>query len=196
MTDAEVVAAQDWFQELLLATRDEKAERAAVLGIRLAGAVRDARRAVVLPALVAKAVALSLEPVPGERSPEEEAAARTADLEAFAKLLGVEYDPRGTIGIGRPCVGFKWGGSYVGYDGVDGAYPGDAVPDAYHKGDYLAVCAEDDNDAGYLKAAVQLARWVEALKRAGLTAVESRRPDPHSFAAVLGRVEWRLCRRP
>ncbi len=104
-------------------------------------------------------------------------------LQKFANDHGVVLDLDGEVGMGRPCVGFRHGNSYVDYNPITmgGNYddvPGfedrqiaeSAPPDAYHKHQCLAVLVETDRE----KAIEQLGDWVDAMNTIGVEMIDYR----------------------
>lgn len=71
--------------------------------------------------------------------------------EAFAKEFGLEYQPAGFCGFGRPCVGFALNHRWIEYDPIDwksedyapiidsGNVEAPEGVTAYHKSNYLCV---------------------------------------------------------
>jgi hypothetical protein len=115
-------------------------------------------------------------------------------LTIFAEKHGVLLETKGQIGMGRPCVGFLRGKSYVAYkplnmktyDVIDG-FDDDRVDppedvNSYHKGDYLAVLVDDDN---YDEALRQLGLWVDSLKAAGEVEIVSYNTGATGMQAML-----------
>lgn len=94
----------------------------------------------------------------------------------FAIKHKVIFIEKGTVGFGRPCVGFVRGNNYLEYNPCDEStheplwpenqalLPPDTTPNAYHKHDCIAVLVEDDNyDAGK----IELAEWARHIEAQG-----------------------------
>lgn len=93
--------------------------------------------------------------------------------ERFAIKHNVQFNDRGECGIGRACVGFSSGGSWVDHNprnrddrkpiekfAFEAAKPPPGVS-AYHKFDCLAVLGHGE------ESVIQLARWVQHMEAAG-----------------------------
>lgn len=105
-------------------------------------------------------------------------------LTRFAKEHGIVLITAGSVGFGRPCVGFMRGTGYVDHNpwrrgtyeqipemADDRLYPPrELVKDAYHKHDCLCVLARETEGSEtplYDEALRQLSVWVEYLERTG-----------------------------
>lgn len=95
-----------------------------------------------------------------------------ARLTAFAQERGAVLQPKGQVGIGRPCVGICADGKYIDHNPfrfpnyepiqelADTRLDAPEGVRAYHKHDCLAVLVEGDD---YETALRGLARWVDHL---------------------------------
>lgn len=85
-------------------------------------------------------------------------------VEEYAARVGLRVEWDGEIGFGRDCIGLldPEANQYVDYVAGTGPPAGD-VPDAYHKGDYIAVLGTGP------VAEAQLAAWVKHLDEAKAT---------------------------
>jgi len=123
-----------------------------------------------------------------------------ANLARFALEHGLTFEEAGEVGFGRPCVGFTRDGSYVAHNPMRAdtfepiteyadarLYPPEAVRDAYHKHDCLAVLAHNE----YAAAMVQLDTWVRHLESLGrVRVVEYETGATGLQAAFSGRTGW------
>jgi hypothetical protein len=104
-------------------------------------------------------------------------------LQKFANDHGLVLNLEGEVGIGRECVGFTHGNSYVDYNPITMGGDYDPVPgfederiakaapeDAYHKHQCLAVLVQTDRE----KAIEQLGEWVDAMNEIGVEMVDYR----------------------
>lgn len=102
-------------------------------------------------------------------------------LERFALDHKVILEEEGQVGMGRPCVGFTKGTSYIAYNPINmvtfetlSAFGDDRIRDcapenAYDKSDHLAVLVHDDNYEGALQ---ELVGWVRDLNEIGVEVLQ------------------------
>jgi hypothetical protein len=112
-------------------------------------------------------------------------------LEEWGEERGMKFMLVGTVGFGRPCVGYvsKYqADQFVSYNPVhlktyehiESVYderlvPPEGVKDAYHKGTYLCVLRHEEEDekdgtaelAGFKEAVRQLKEWTDHLDSFG-----------------------------
>lgn len=116
----------------------------------------------------------------------------------FALRHDVFFEQHGGIGFGRECVGFLRRSHYVAYNPYSDEYPmedetpfgvddrfycHDEAPNAYHKGDYLAVLVCDGD---YDAAKIELAKWIQKIEEQGDVEIVPYRQDSHTLGAGLG----------
>lgn len=100
-----------------------------------------------------------------------------ASVENFAREHGLRAEWQGEIGFGRECVGLLDPDRRCYVRWTDGCQPA-TVPDAYHKGDYIAVLGRGE------RAEQQLREWCRHLAKveAEFVYLEKEMPDLATLA--------------